>query len=79
MKAVQLDIFGGAAIVASTYTKRSYSEWLSDTQIVDPCLFCEFRGLCPPDDCGAKGFPIDVPTGDYMSESEYVQLLHRMS
>lgn len=78
MKALQLDIFSGAAIAAITDNKREYSEWLSDTHVIDPCLYCEFRELCPPDDCGAKGFPIDVPTEDYMSESEYMEIFHRM-
>lgn len=77
MTAVQLDIFSGAAIAATTDTQVKHGEWLMKTQVVDPCKFCEFRGLCPDDDCGALGFPIDVPTPDFMSESDYMAALRR--
>lgn len=79
MKAIQIDIFSGAAIAATADSEDSFNECLDMYSIIDPCKFCEYRGLCPSDECGALGFPIDVPSEDFISESKFYEMYGRMS
>lgn len=77
MTARQLDLFSGVEISTSTMTRCETEKSVPMCWSYDPCRFCEFKDLCPPDECGQLLFPIDGDTEDFMSEQEYMRLLHR--
>lgn len=77
MNAVQLDLFSGA-IITSPAISCSGEQGISLThEVIDPCVKCEYKGLCPDDECGQLNFPIDVPSPDFMTEEEYMWALRR--
>lgn len=43
--------------------RRDYSHIIpkGDDVNLNPCKACPMAGLCDPDECGMKGFPIDSP------------------
>lgn len=77
MSAIQLDLWSGAVLTAPSTLEESAAHQPAAFTPADPCKECELKGLCPSDDCGAHLFPLDVPTIDYMSEDDYMQMLFR--
>lgn len=77
MAAIQLDLFSGDVIASPAFPGNDSVCSADMPQVINPCLQCEFYGLCPEDECGATLFPIDAPCEDFMSEKEYQELLFR--
>lgn len=77
MNATQLDLFSGAIITSPANLCSDEPKVSRSHEIIDPCVKCELKGLCPDDDCGQLNFPIDVPSPDFMTEDEYMWALRR--
>lgn len=40
--------------------------------ITNPCILCDLKEWCSDDDCGKKGYPIDLPTTRFKNLDEMI-------
>lgn len=72
MVATQLDLFTGVEISTPVKEEQETATLHSTVHITDPCKGCNLREWCSYDDCGKKGYPIDLPTTRFKNLEEMI-------
>ena len=72
MVATQLDLFSGMAIATPENPKKESDLCTSAAHITNPCEGCDLKEWCSADDCGKKGYPIDLPTTRFANLDEMI-------
>ena len=72
MVAQQIDLFTGLEI-SSPMNQNEEERTLHPTvHIVNPCIGCDLKEWCSDDDCGKKGYPIDLPTTRFKNLNDMI-------
>lgn len=72
MVAKQLDLFMGVEISTSMTPEKDSDLGTSTVHITNPCEGCDLKEWCSDDDCGKKGYPIDLPTPRFKNLDEMI-------
>lgn len=72
MMATQLDLFTGMAIATPMNPETDIELDTSVAHILNPCEGCDLGEWCSADDCGKKGYPIDLPTTRFKNLDEMI-------
>lgn len=72
MVARQLDLFTGLEISSPMNPDKATDLGTSAAHILNPCEGCDLREWCGGDDCGKKGYPIDLPTTRFKNLDEMI-------
>lgn len=72
MMATQLDLFTGMAIATPMNPETDIELGTSAAHILNPCEGCDLKEWCSDDDCGQKGYPIDLPTTRFSNLDEMI-------
>ena len=72
MVAIQLDLFTGVEISTPMNPEKESHLGTSAAHIMNPCIGCDLKEWCSDDDCGKKGYPIDLPTTRFKNLNEMV-------
>lgn len=75
MIAVQLDLFTGMAIATPANSEKESNLGTSAAHILNPCKGCDLKEWCSDDDCGKKGYPIDLPTTRFRNLNDMITYL----
>lgn len=43
--------------------------------VINPCLSCQWQGMCDNDECGRKSYPLDLPTTRFKNLGEYIRFI----
>ena len=70
--AIQLDLFTGVEISTPMNQKQEPTTLQSAAHITNPCIGCDLKEWCSDDDCGKKGYPIDLPTTRFKNLDEMI-------
>lgn len=70
-----ISINGATAELAIPFTWEETATAVAQTPIINPCIKCEYKGLCSDDDCGKKLYPLDVPSTRFKNLEEYIQFM----
>lgn len=70
--AIQLDLFTGVEISTPMNQKQEPTTHQSAAHILNPCIGCDLKEWCSDDDCGKKGYPIDLPTTRFKNLDEMI-------
>ena len=72
MVARQIDLFTGLEISSPMKPQQEHKTLEPAAQIVNPCIGCDLKEWCSDDDCGKKGYPIDLPTTRFANLDEMI-------
>ena len=72
MNAIQLDLFSGLTIASPENPEEESQKQVSTGHIINPCIGCDLKEWCSDDDCGKKGYPIDLPTTRFKNLDEMI-------
>lgn len=72
MVAQQIDLFTGLEISSPMNPDKATDLGTSAAHILNPCEGCDLREWCSDDDCGKKGYPIDMPTTRFRNLEEMI-------
>ena len=72
MVAIQLDLFTGVEISTPMNPENESNPRSSTAHILNPCEGCDLKEWCSADDCGKKGYPIDLPTTRFKNLDEMI-------
>ena len=72
MVAQQIDLFTGLAIATPMNPQQEPTTLEPAAHIVNPCEGCDLKEWCSSDDCGKKGYPIDLPTTRFKNLDEMI-------
>lgn len=72
MVARQIDLFTGVEISTPMNQKQEPTTLQSAAHILNPCIGCDLKEWCSDDDCGKKGYPIDLPTTRFKNLDEMI-------
>ena len=72
MVAKQLDLFTGVEISTPMNLENESNPRSSTAHITNPCEGCDLKEWCSADDCGKKGYPIDLPTSRFKNLDEMI-------
>ena len=72
MVATQLDIFTGLEISSPMNPEQEPKTLEPSGHILNPCEGCDLKEWCGDDDCGKKGYPIDLPTTRFKNLDEMI-------
>lgn len=72
MNAKVLDLFTGVEISTPMNQKQEPTTQQSAAHILNPCIGCDLKEWCSDDDCGKKGYPIDLPTTRFKNLNEMI-------
>lgn len=70
--AKELDLFTGMAIATPMNPQQEPTTLEPAAHIVNPCEGCDLKEWCSFDDCGKKGYPIDLPTTRFKNLDEMI-------
>ena len=70
--AIQLDLFTGLEISSPMNPGQEPTTLEPAAHILNPCEGCDLREWCSDDDCGKKGYPIDLPTTRFRNLDEMI-------
>ena len=70
--AIQLDLFTGVEISTPMNSEKENQLGTSTVHIMNPCIGCDLKEWCSDDDCGKKGYPIDLPTTRFRNLDEMI-------
>ena len=70
--AKQLDLFTGLEISSPLNPEENIQKGISAAHILNPCEGCDLREWCGDDDCGKKGYPIDLPTTRFKNLNDMI-------
>ena len=70
--AKELDLFTGMAIATPMNPQQEPTMLEPAAHIVNPCEGCDLKEWCSFDDCGKKGYPIDLPTTRFKNLDEMI-------
>lgn len=70
--AKELDLFTGMAIATPMKPQHEPTTLEPAAHIVNPCEGCDLKEWCSFDDCGKKGYPIDLPTTRFKNLDEMI-------
>lgn len=68
----QIDLFTGLEISSPMNSETDNNLGTSTVHIVNPCIGCDLKEWCSSDDCGKKGYPIDLPTTRFKNLDEMI-------
>ena len=72
MVARQIDLFTGVEITTPMNPDNESNPRSSTAHITNPCEGCDLKEWCSADDCGKKGYPIDLPTTRFKNLDEMI-------
>ena len=72
MVAIQLDLFTGVEISTPMNPEKESDLGTSAAHIMNPCIGCDLKEWCSDDDCGKKGYPIDLGTTHFRNLNEMI-------
>lgn len=72
MVATQLDLFTGLEISSPMNSEQEPKTLEPAAHILNPCEGCDLKEWCSDDDCGKKGYPIDLPTTRFKNLDEMI-------
>ena len=72
MVATQLYLFTGVEISTPMNQKQEPTTLEPPGHIMNPCIGCDLKEWCSDDDCGKKGYPIDLPTTRFRNLDEMI-------
>ncbi len=72
MIATQLDLFTGVEISTPMNPEQETTSRQAAAHITNPCIGCDLKEWCSDDDCGKKGYPIDLPTTRFKNLDEMI-------
>ena len=72
MVAKQLDLFMGLEISSPMNPQQETTSLEPAAHIANPCIGCDLKEWCSDDDCGKKGYPIDLPTTRFKNLNEMI-------
>ena len=72
MVTIQLDLFTGLTIASPENPETEPREQEPTVHITNPCEGCDLKEWCSDDDCGKKGYPIDLPTTRFSNLDEMI-------
>lgn len=72
MVAKQIDLFTGVEISTPMTPDKEKELGTSTVHITNPCIGCDLKEWCSDDDCGKKGYPIDLPTTRFKNLDEMI-------
>lgn len=72
MVATQLDLSTGVDISTPMNQKQEPTTLQSAAHNLNPCEGCDLKEWCSADDCGKKGYPIDLPTTRFKNLDEMI-------
>ena len=72
MVAKQLDLFTGVEISTPMHPEKESDLSTSAAHITSPCDGCDLKEWCSADDCGKKGYPIDLPPTRFKNLNEMI-------
>lgn len=72
MNAIQIDLFSGLTIASPENPETEPREQEPTVHIINPCIGCDLKEWCSDDDCGKKGYPIDLPTTRFANLDEMI-------
>ena len=72
MVATQLDLFTGVEISTPMNPENESNPRSSTAHITNLCDGCDLKEWCSDDDCGKKGYPIDLPTTRFKNLDEMI-------
>lgn len=72
MVAKQLDLFMGLEISSPMNSEQEPTTLEPTGHNLNPCQGCDLREWCGEDDCGKKGYPIDLPTTRFKNLNEMI-------
>lgn len=70
--AIQLDLFSGLTIASPENPETEPRKKESTVHFTNPCEGCDLKEWCSDDDCGKKGYPIDLPTTRFSNLNEMI-------
>lgn len=68
----QIDLFTGLEIANPTNTEQETKTLKVSEHNLNPCEGCDLKEWCSSDDCGKKGYPIDLPTTRFKNLDEMI-------
>ena len=72
MVAKQLDLFTGLEISSPMNPQQETTSLEPAAHIANPCIGCDLKEWCSDDDCGKKGYPIDLTTTRFKNLDEMI-------
>ena len=72
MVATQLDLFTGEEISTPMNPENESNPRSSTAHITNLCDGCDLKEWCSDDDCGKKGYPIDLPATRFKNLDEMI-------
>lgn len=70
--AKQLDLFTGLEISSPMNPQQEPTTLEPAAHILNPCEGCDLKEWCSDDDCGKKGYPIDLPTTRFKNLNDMI-------
>lgn len=70
--AKELDLFTGLELSSPMNSQQEPTTLEPAAHIVNPCEGCDLKEWCSSDDCGKKGYPIDLPTTRFKNLDEMI-------
>lgn len=72
MVAQQINLFTGLEISSPMNPQQEPITLEPSAHILNPCEGCDLKEWCSDDDCGKKGYPIDLPTTRFKNLDEMI-------
>ena len=70
--ATQLDLFTGLEISSPMNPQQETTSLEPAAHPINPCIGCDLKEWCSDDDCGKKGYPIDLGTTHFKNLNEMI-------
>ena len=72
MTCTTLDLFTGVEISTPMNSEQEPTTLQPTVHITNPCIGCDLKEWCSDDDCGKKGYPIDLPTTRFKNLNDMI-------